>query len=229
MSAARDGELLNVADCGIVEGAMGPGRRLGIWLQGCHKRCPGCINGAFLSLEPRQQASADMLLTRLDAIDRAAGISLSGGEPLLQAAALLPLLRGVRDRGLSVVCYSGYDWDELRAVVPGRTLAEFLELTDLLIAGEYRPELPPGGPLASSSNQRLHFLRGRILPEQLATEPTHFALWSEGQVQWTGPLSGAVYRQLAEGLRRWGVVLPVRPEPLGNKVRAAEKSASDPA
>jgi len=33
---------------------------------------------------------------------------LSGGEPVLQAEALLPLLVGVRDSGLTTVCYTGY-------------------------------------------------------------------------------------------------------------------------
>src|SRR5436309_3449074 len=52
----------NVADWDIIDGAVGPGRRLCIWLQGCLWRCPGCRNGDFLPLRRRHLLStADLL------------------------------------------------------------------------------------------------------------------------------------------------------------------------
>ena len=82
------------------------------------------------------------------------GVSLIGGEPFEQDAALAELARGCRDAGLTVMAYSGFSLEELR----GRG-SHLLEHLDLLVDGRYVESLrTTARRFIGSSNQRLHFL-----------------------------------------------------------------------
>jgi len=200
---------LNVAEIDVVAGAAGPGRRLVIWLQGCLKRCAGCANGPFLPQQTSRALTVAQLLYLLDDATELAGITLSGGEPVLQATALLPLLEAVRRRGFTVVCYTGYTLEELTAADNDPTLAKFLAQVDLLIDGEYQQDLPRAGIYRPSSNQRLHFLSGRISPESCeSTVETVFAI-AGGHAIATGTLPMSIRRRLFEKLRAEGITLKV--------------------
>ncbi|MEW6209241.1 MAG: 4Fe-4S single cluster domain-containing protein [Acidobacteriota bacterium] len=197
---------LNIADIDVVEGAAGPGRRLVVWLQGCLKRCSGCANAAFLIEKTNRVLSVEHLLKVLDETE-VSGVTLSGGEPVAQAKALLPFLRAVGNRGLSVVCYSGYTLEELRREDNDPALAEFLNRIDLLIDGEYERDLPRAGPYRSSSNQRLHFLSGRISEDECAENTeTVFRITGSRAIA-TGTLPFDIRRQLFEKLRARGITL----------------------
>ena len=67
--------------------ALGPGRRLGVWVQGCPLACPGCI--ARDTWDPaggHEVAVADLTAVWQAAVDDGAdGLTVSGGEPLEQA------------------------------------------------------------------------------------------------------------------------------------------------
>jgi anaerobic ribonucleoside-triphosphate reductase activating protein len=198
---------LNVAEVDAVEGAAGPGRRMVVWLQGCLKRCPGCANVSFLLERLGRVYSVADLLGRLADYGECCGITLSGGEPVLQAAALVPFLRAVRERGLNVMCYSGYRLEELVAPSQPPVLRQFLECIDLLVDGEYQPGLRRGGVYRPTSNQQLHFLSGRITPESCdAPVETVFDL-REGRAFVTGTLPDELRRRLFEKLRAAGIVL----------------------
>jgi len=71
---------------------LGPGRRLGVWLQGCSIRCPGCISVDTWD-EGSGMIDAEELLRAVDLHAREAdGLTVSGGEPFEQPAALASLL-----------------------------------------------------------------------------------------------------------------------------------------
>ncbi|MGH9935243.1 MAG: 4Fe-4S single cluster domain-containing protein [Blastocatellia bacterium] len=201
---------LNVAEADVVEGAAGPGRRLVVWLQGCLKRCPGCANGPFLPEQTSRVCSVDDLLDLLDACPDCEGVTLSGGEPVLQAEALAPFLQAVRQRGLTVTCYSGYTLEELTASHQSPVLRQFLEQVDLLIDGEYQREAPRGGVYRPTSNQRLHFLSGRITPESCAAPAETVFDLRGGRAFVTGTLPSELRRRLIEKLRAAGVILTTR-------------------
>ena len=90
------------------------------------------------------------------------GITISGGEPFLQAESLFNLLKIVlKERPeLTVIVYTGYQIENL--IWPESV--ELLAQVDLLIDGPYRPELNDDRGLRGSFNQRLHFLTSRLLP-----------------------------------------------------------------
>lgn len=144
--------------------AEGPGRRYAIWVQGCPMRCPGCCNPEFLPVRGGRLDSSAALLERVLAAHRRApieGISLLGGEPFAQAAALANLAEAVREVGLSVMIYSGYTLAELRAM-PEPAVARLLAACDLLVDGRYEREQPDHERRwIGSRNQVLHVFGDR--------------------------------------------------------------------
>jgi anaerobic ribonucleoside-triphosphate reductase activating protein len=96
------------------------------------------------------------LLARIDANPLLSGVTLTGGEPFEQAAALLPLAREVRRRGLSLWAYSGYLYEQLLAGQPTAAAAELLRECDVLVDGPYiEAERSLGLKWRGSANQRL--------------------------------------------------------------------------
>lgn len=144
--------------------AEGPGRRFAVWLQGCPLRCPGCCNPEML---PFEGGTAMTLRDLVAQIEEAAhvhgieGITLLGGEPLAHAAGCAALAGAVRQRGLTVMIFSGYTLEDARQL-PDPAAGELLALTDLLVDGPYLREQPESRRRwIGSANQRIHFLSDR--------------------------------------------------------------------
>lgn len=133
---------------------LGPGRRIGIWLQGCTLRCPGCV-----SVDTWDRAAGETTVARvLKAIspwmDEADGITVSGGEPMQQADALACLLAGIRQmagKERDVLVYSGFGWEEIATRVRG-----WKGLADALIAGPFDASAGQTLLWRGSDNQTLH-------------------------------------------------------------------------
>jgi len=141
--------------------AEGPGRRFALWVQGCTLNCPGCCNPEMFADRGGELVEPAALAARIAATPGIEGLSVLGGEPFQLAAAVAELCRAVRAAGLSVMVYSGYTLEELRAL-PGEGPAALLAQVDLLADGRYRRELPETRRRwLGSSNQSLHFLTPR--------------------------------------------------------------------
>jgi anaerobic ribonucleoside-triphosphate reductase activating protein len=145
--------------------AEGPGARFAVWVQGCAIRCLGCCNPHMFDAEGGEAIEPEDLLTRLDEVrGRVEGVTLLGGEPFEQAAALVPFVRGARERGLSVVAFSGHLIEALRRDRPPGA-RELLDGVDLLVDGPFVASLPESRRRwAGSDNQEFHFLTGRYSP-----------------------------------------------------------------
>ena len=156
---------IRVAAVVDVTEAEGPGARFAVWLQGCAIRCPGCCNPHMFDPAAGTPVEAGVLLARLDrARDQVEGITLLGGEPFEQAAALVPFVLGARARGLSIVAFTGHLVEDLRSGRPPGS-GDLLAHLDLLVDGPYRADLPERARRWSgSANQRFHFLTGRYSP-----------------------------------------------------------------
>ena len=142
---------------------LGPGRRVGIWLQGCSIRCPGCVSrDTWPSLSNTDHITTSQLLARIDTLvaqgppGPVEGVTVSGGEPLDQVEALEDLLKLLRrwldDRGAAhsdLLVYTGYDELEARRRGP-----EVFSLADAVIVGPFRVG-EPGTRWWGSGNQRL--------------------------------------------------------------------------
>ncbi|RMH78713.1 MAG: radical SAM protein, partial [Calditrichaeota bacterium] len=142
----------------------GPGIRAVLWLQGCAKRCPGCITPEMLKITPRTWVDVDKLAGLLLVLDDIEGITLYGGEPLLQYRALANLFQQITAGGLSTVVYTGYLYEEL-CRHPDPAMQTVLAHTDILIDGPYIRELDHGEMWRGSANQRILFLSRRYREE----------------------------------------------------------------
>lgn len=133
---------------------LGPGRRVGIWLQGCSIRCPGCISADTWAAGQGQTTTEAVVDTILSWLPDAEGITVSGGEPFDQPEALNVLLRELRRLSpMDILVYSGYPFDALSG-----WLRENPGLIDVLISDPYDERAAQTLALRGSDNQRMHFL-----------------------------------------------------------------------
>ncbi|HKS50159.1 MAG TPA: 4Fe-4S single cluster domain-containing protein [Amycolatopsis sp.] len=135
---------------------LGPGRRIGIWTQGCTIACPGCAaRDTWKSIKDNEIEVAEVL-DRCASVDPELvdGVTISGGEPSEQPGALTELVRGLdgfrRAYGWDVLCYTGTEYGEFAGRCP-----EVPALIDAIITGPYRAGEPTGLVWRGSANQKL--------------------------------------------------------------------------
>ena len=120
----------------------GPGLRMAVFTQGCPHHCPGCHNASTHAFDGGFEMGADEIMARFHENPLLSGVTLSGGEPLLQPEGLLPVARQVRALGKTVWCYTGYTFEELPAMMRAhRPLERLLRLVDVLVDGRYEASL----------------------------------------------------------------------------------------
>lgn len=142
----------------------GPGRRVGLWVQGCQLRCTArCLNPHLLDPHAGYPFSTGEVSAAVLAAARdAEGVTVLGGEPTEQAGALTEVFAAVRAAGLSTMLYTGHLLEDLR------NIDELLALTDLLVDGPFVEALyDPHLAWRGSSNQRVLPLSDRYSPADL--------------------------------------------------------------
>ncbi|WP_314856464.1 pyruvate formate-lyase-activating protein [uncultured Microbacterium sp.] len=105
LTAMREGRLGSVHSWELVTAVDGPGTRLTTFLSGCPLQCLYCHNPDTLQMKDGKPVTSDELLTRIaryQGVFRATGggITLSGGEVLMQPAFAARILRGAKDLGI---------------------------------------------------------------------------------------------------------------------------------
>lgn len=129
--------------------ALGPGIRYGIWVQGCNKRCPGCIAPDAQPLDGGYTEDTEHIAQDILSQPDIEGITISGGEPFLQQEALCELIDSLRNkRDLGVIVYTGMLYEEI-------VDTPLAKRCDLIVDGEYVEALNDDLSLRGSSNQRI--------------------------------------------------------------------------
>ena len=156
-------QFINFAHYHIGSKALGPGNRAILWVQGCDRNCDSCISPEWKKrvtanlIEP--QALAKLLLKD----ESITGITISGGEPMLQASQLKVFIEACRKiRDVDIICYTGYTIEEIKADDLHPERAQLLELIDLLIDGPYLTEKDDLLGVRGSSNQNIILLSDRL-------------------------------------------------------------------
>jgi anaerobic ribonucleoside-triphosphate reductase activating protein len=163
--------------------ANGPGARFVVWLQGCTLGCPGCFNPTTHDPTGGREVSVDAVAAQLREA-KVEGLSLSGGEPLQQAAAAVALLDAARALGLSTLAFSGYTLDEIRALPDGPAV---LARLDVLIDGRYVAGDRLATGLRGSANQQIRLLTERYTRADVeATPVAEIRIGKTGEVILTG-------------------------------------------
>jgi len=175
---------VNVARTLARSAVNGPGERFVIWVQGCPLACPGCWNPDTWSFARRQLRDVSDVLAEILATTGIEGVTFTGGEPFAQARALAELGRAVKDAGVSVFVFTGYDIDELTTDAH----QALLDVTDVLVDGRYiEAQRAEGLPWRGSSNQRVHFLTNRYNEADMVDAPeVEFHLGTDGGMTITG-------------------------------------------
>lgn len=155
--------LVNVAATCVGTRALGPGHRSVVWVQGCPFHCQGCIAPDWIPQRPARLMTAPELVGELLADPAVDGLTFSGGEPMLQAAALAEVARLARTvRDVSLISFTGYQLAGLRKRHSSPGVAALLAEVDVLIDGQYVAERNNGRGLRGSSNQQIHHLTDRL-------------------------------------------------------------------
>lgn len=137
---------------------LGPGVRVGVWVQGCTIGCSGCASVDTWDAAGGVEWHIDALIAEVVAAARrveASGLTLTGGEPFQQPEALARLVAGVREAWpgsapVDVLVFTGYAAGAARRVSP-----DLWEAADIVVAGPYRRDRPAPHPLLASANQTL--------------------------------------------------------------------------
>ena len=125
---------------GIVQDSIvdGPGFRLTVFVQGCTSQCEGCHNLDTWDINGGTEMSVDEISAMMQSNPLTDGLTVSGGEPFLQAVEVKQLAESAKQRGLSVWIYSGFTFEQLITMsVKQPEITSLLEQTDVLIDGPF--------------------------------------------------------------------------------------------
>jgi anaerobic ribonucleoside-triphosphate reductase activating protein len=165
-------EELNIAATCQATYALGPGLRSVVWVQGCPFRCPGCVSPDWVTEKPAHRITPQELANELLSDPSVTGITFSGGEPMQQAAGLAETARLIRRaRDVSIICFTGYRYEELMKKPISTGVSMLLSELDVLIDGPYLAGLNENRGLRGSSNQRIYYLTDRLSTYFLEESP----------------------------------------------------------
>lgn len=180
---------------------LGPGKRIGIWLQGCRIQCKGCVSQDTWTSDAGHEMTVARLMRwcRDAAKDGVEGITISGGEPFDQPEALNALLDAIHfwreEAGITmdILCYSGYPLTTLQ-----KKHRKLLSKIDALIPEPYIDAQPPELAWRGSANQPL------VLLTPLAQQK--YAAWQDS------PLENQEKRiqTMTDGKHIWYIGIPAR-------------------
>ena len=130
---------LNISDIQHFSVGDGPGIRTTVFLKGCNLRCPWCHNPETISVSPvtltypnakktvtygRSMTVKEVVAEVMEDADfyreSGGGVTVSGGEPLLQHEGVAALAKVLQDKGISVILDTAgcVSWSRFETVLP---------------------------------------------------------------------------------------------------------------
>lgn len=121
----------------------GEGIAFVVYFQGCFHDCEGCHNPDLQPLNGGYEANVPIIDSLYDSV------VLTGGEPLLQPAAVLAIAEST---DLPVWLYTGFEYEDIPPVIRSKV--------DVIVCGKYE-HAERTGSFPASGNQRV-FRRGEL-------------------------------------------------------------------
>lgn len=116
----------------------GPGWRFVVFSQGCIHHCEGCHNPQTHDPDGGYESSVERIITEVKKDPLLRGVTLSGGDPFLQAENFSVLAKEVHKLGLDVMTYTGYTFEQLyKGMEKNEGWRHLLEETDILVDGKF--------------------------------------------------------------------------------------------
>lgn len=118
----------------------GEGVRCSLYVSGCLFACKGCYNLAVQNFNYGIEYTKELEDQILDdiAVDYCQGLTLLGGEPMLNTNILIPLCQRFRKRfgdTKDIWAWTGYTWEELSKETEDKL--ELLSYIDILVDGRF--------------------------------------------------------------------------------------------
>ena len=123
------GRIHSLESFGTVDG---PGIRFVVFMQGCALKCKYCHNRDTWDINSGTLISVDELINKIERyknyiLPSGGGVTVTGGEPLLQPQFLISLFKELKERGIPTAI------DTSGMVDITNTMKELLSLTDLVL------------------------------------------------------------------------------------------------
>lgn len=117
----------------------GEGMRAVLWTQGCPHDCPGChnpkthdFNGGFIA------DTSELIAELKNSLIYQDGITLSGGDPFMQPAAVNQIAKYVKSLGKNVWAYTGFTYEKLIEMSKQNDdILNLLKNIDILVDGKF--------------------------------------------------------------------------------------------
>lgn len=134
----------------------GPGIRYVVFTQGCPHKCIGCHNPQTHDLNSGDFYSIFDIVKEIENNPILKGITISGGEPFLQAKQVSNLISKIDKTKLDVFAYTGFLFEDLlRLSNSNNGYLELLSKIDVLLDGKFDINLKTDSlPFRGSKNQR---------------------------------------------------------------------------
>lgn len=143
--------VLRVLD--IVPGTSvdGPGLRTSVYFAGCAHRCPGCHNPQSWDFAAGREMTIDEIVSEIS--NHGFNVTFSGGDPVYQLTAMIPLAQRLRQDGYTIWCYTGFMYEDLLDM---RDMDRLLDCLEVIVDGPFVESLRDTSLLfRGSANQRL--------------------------------------------------------------------------
>ena len=164
---------------------LGPGKRIGIWFNGCEHHCAGCSNPELWEPKECYKTTLKTLMLLVEHICKTQpvdGFTLTGGDPFAQADALEKLLPELAKFTNDILVYTGFTYDDILHKYP-----ETVSQIGVLIDGKYIQERNNGAILRGSDNQRII-----ILDDSLSIKYRRYLMKTHNEIQNFTALDGVI-------------------------------------
>jgi anaerobic ribonucleoside-triphosphate reductase activating protein len=138
--------------------ALGPGKRICLWVQGCSIHCDGCISRETWDFDggtPETVAELIAEVTKVFKDGSFDGLTISGGEPFDQPMPMMNFLWEIKAAGIrDVLIYSGYKIENIVS-----RFEEIKNLTAAIVDGSFESGNDTELCWKGSANQSLTLFR----------------------------------------------------------------------
>ena len=107
-----------------------------VFVQGCPHNCPGCHNPQTHDFSGGHIAQTDDVIAHLGQNPLVRGLTLSGGEPMMQPEPLYLIAKAAKEKGMNVWCYTGFTLENLLKENRADRM-KLLSVLDVLVDGPF--------------------------------------------------------------------------------------------
>lgn len=148
--------------------ALGPGKRVVIWMVGCRKMCERCANPELRAFDTSKEMTLQAFSSALSVFrdKEIDGFTITGGEPFCQSNQLPQYILEMKKYADDILVFSGYSLYELKKMkTDDPSIQECISMISVMILGEYKDELNDNRTsLVASTNQEIVYENTDLRP-----------------------------------------------------------------